>query len=253
MDGYAQLAKFLSRPTEFARASEELANAMGSMFQAIKNDDEFMVDFLCFLGAFTPLFGFADSIYTFSGKIEAEAFAGVVSQKILFRDAYTRNHGEFSHTVQWLVMAYRFDGRLPVAELYANSVKYSSYPTKVFDYEKGGKSKGPADIWNFLVDCFEGDENFRENIMCRTFRVRQIVTNKLNAILPSKNWLGEFLYQRRHLGLKKERKPPPGSHYDKKRDIVWRQQYLRRMLSSYYDPVGTGIYRLKDRFVGGHR
>jgi hypothetical protein len=247
MEGYAHLAQFLSRPSQFVGAADELANAMGSIFQDIRDDAAFMVDFLRFLGEFMHCFGFSDRIYTLNGKVAPDAFAKVVSEKALFRDVYGRKHGEFSHTVQWFVMAYRFEGRLPVAELYANSVKYRSDPSTGFivGYNKDKTAKhSPVEIWNFLVDCFEGDEDFRTNIMCETFRCPQIVTTKLNAILPSKNWLGEFIYQRRRrgLGLKKAERP---SGYTNLRDIVWRKEYLKQMLRDYYDHKDENVYALK--------
>ena len=150
--------------------------------------------------------------------------------------------------LQWLVMASQFDGKLPIADLYANSVSYSSGKKGFFlGHDKAGKAEHrPVEMWNFLVDCFAGEEDYRSNIFCETFRCPQIVTNQLQAVLPSENWLGEFLHQRRHLGLRKGAKPPPGSHYSVKRDIIWRKPYAKRMLATYYDEVEKGIYKLKD-------
>jgi hypothetical protein len=248
MAGYALLAQFLSNRMEFAQAAAELADAIARMLQKLRNDDKFMVDFLGLLGFFAHCFGFSRNIYTLSGQLKPEAFARVVSQKVLFRDNYTRNHGEFSHAVQWLVMASQFDGKLPIADLYANSVSYSSGKKGFFlGHDKAGKAEHrPVEMWNFLVDCFAGEEDYRSNIFCETFRCPQIVTNQLQAVLPSENWLGEFLHQRRHLGLRKGAKPPPGSHYSVKRDIIWRKPYAKRMLATYYDEVEKGIYKLKD-------
>jgi hypothetical protein len=113
MNGYAHLAKFLSSPTEFQQSALNLADVMGSMFRKIRNDDRFMVDFLRLLGFFAHCFGFSRQVYTLSDQLGAESFARVVTEKILFRDCYTRNHGEFSHTLQWLVMALRFEGEWP--------------------------------------------------------------------------------------------------------------------------------------------
>jgi hypothetical protein len=45
---------------------------------------------------------------------------------------------------------------------------------------------------------------------------------------------------------RKGAKPPPGSHYSVKRDIIWRKPYAKRMLATSYDEVEKGIYKLKD-------
>jgi hypothetical protein len=51
-------------------------------------------------------------------------------------------------------MAYRFEGRLPLAELYANSVKYSSAREKGFTvgYKKDETAqRGPVQIRNVQI------------------------------------------------------------------------------------------------------
>ncbi len=243
MDGYARLAKFLSNRTKFAAKATELANVMASMFQTIRDDERLIVDFLRFLGFFAHCFGFSKSIYTISGQLDGETFAGIVSAKILFRDNYTRPHGEFTHTLQWLVIAWEFSEVLPVSELYANSVKYHS-GSKEFVISKGKNAS--IEMWNFLVDCFEGEEDFQSNILSKTFRCPQVLTNRLSAELPSENWLGEFIYHRRHLGLTKGAQAPSGSPYEKKRETTWQKAYEERMLKKYYDQVGKGIFKLKN-------
>jgi hypothetical protein len=244
MDGYAQLAKFLSDRTKFSAKATELADVMASMYQKFRDDERLVVDFLRFLGFFAHCFGFSKSIYTISGQLDSETFAGVVSKKILFRDVYTRPHGEFTHTIQWLVSAWAFDSALPVSQLYANSVKYRGNK----EFISSDRKTGSIEMWNFLVDCFNGEEDFQSNILCKTFRCPQILTNKLSANLPSENWLGEFIYHRRRLGLKDE-PVSAASPYKKKREITWPEKYVERMVEKYYDEVGKGIFKLKDGFL----
>jgi hypothetical protein len=246
MDRYACLAKFLSDRQKFAAKATELANVMASMLQRIRNDELLIVDFLRWLGFFAHCFGFSKNIYTISGKLDHAEFAEIVSEKILFRDIYTRPHGEFTHTLQWLVMAWEFTDILPVSQLYSNAVKYHS-GNKTFVLSKGRTDK--IEMWNFLVDCFEGEEDFQSNILSKTFRCPQIMTNRLSTDLPSENWLGEFIYHRRHLGLTEGTQPPPGSPYKKKREMTWPKSYEERMLKKYYDLVAKGIFKLKDNLL----
>jgi hypothetical protein len=63
-------------------------------------------------------------------------------------------------------------------------------------------------MWNFLVDCFAGEEDFQSDILSKTFRCPQVLTNRLSAELPSENWLGEIIYNRRHFGTNKRREGP---------------------------------------------
>ena len=59
------------------------------------------------------------------------------------------------------------------------------------------------EMWNFLVDCFKGEEDFQSNILSQTFRCPQVLTNKLSADLPSENWLGEFILSSPALGTQR--------------------------------------------------
>jgi hypothetical protein len=114
--------------------------------------------------------------------------------------AFTRPHGEYTHALQWLVMAYRFKkSSTKVADLYANSVKYISNKDSIVRNNRSRKIY----IWNFLVDCFPGPEEFETHITCETFRCPQIVTDRL-VWLPPHSWLGAFISATSELGLRRE-------------------------------------------------
>jgi hypothetical protein len=112
--------------------------------------------------------------------------------------AFTRPHGEYTHALQWLVMAYRFKkSSTKVADLYTNSVKYISNKDSIVRNNRSRKIY----IWNFLVDCFPGPEEFETHITCETFRCPQIVTDRL-VWLPPHSWLGAFISATSELGLR---------------------------------------------------
>ncbi len=219
MEHYAKLAKFLSDEEEVARAAGRLAGLLGgfalSLNQHCQNDvsDPFL-EVLRNLGVF---YGFNTDCYTLDNQVSTEAFHWVVSQKSFFHDAFTRPHGEYTHAVQWLLMAIRFASSsplLPVADLYARSVAYISKEDRKFITGQDGKAKRIY-LWNFLVDCFDGpDENFKANIRCRTYRCPQYVTNRLVGLSPE-SWLGRLLIRLRHRGLD-DGEPPTSPRYARK-------------------------------------
>lgn len=197
------------------------------------------------LKEFAPHYGFKGQVYIVNGQISHQQFASIVTQRILIRDLFTRPHGEFTHAIQWLLLAYAFGDNVP--ELYKKSVQYKS--TVEFDAQ-GGKKK--VYMWNFLVDCFEGEENYQTNIFCKSFRCPQVFTEKLNAVLPSGSWLGEFLLGRRKKGLKGGAEPYADGHYQGVRTVEMKKPYLQRTIPNLapgkpalpaYEEVSTNVYK----------
>jgi hypothetical protein len=225
MKDYARLAKFLSNEGDVAEAAAKLAGLLGgfalSLNQHFRNgmSDPFL-EVLRNLGVsyrFNPT-----DYYTLDGQVVPEGFRWVVSKKSFFHDAFTRPHGEYTHAVQWLLMAVRFESsdlNARIADLYARSVAYISKEGKQFitRLTKDGKPiYERIYLWNFLVDCFPGpDENYKANIRCQTYRCPQYVTNKFVGLSPE-SWLGRHLIRLRWLGCNRG-EPPPSPRYDRKR------------------------------------
>lgn len=85
-------------------------------------------------------------------------FDRVVEGKMLFVDGLSFVHGEFSHSIQWLILLYATNaGKLVIttnlSDLYQNSVRWKSEAK--LEAEQGGQSKpkNPT-VWDFCVDCF---------------------------------------------------------------------------------------------------
>jgi hypothetical protein len=219
MEAYATLAKFLSNDGEVAEAAAQLAGRLGGLLVNMSQHcpDGVSDPFLEALRTLGDFYGFNPThCYTLNNQVTTEAFHWVVSQKSLFNDAFTRPHGEYTHSLQWLLMAFRFGSSLPIADLYARSVAYTPKEGKQFTGYKGAPIAERIYLWNFLVDCFEGsDEDFMTNIRCDTYRCPQYFTNNLVELSPE-SWLGRFLIRLRNLGNKGgERAPSP--RYDKPR------------------------------------
>jgi hypothetical protein len=237
MVAYAKIAKFLSQPEEFGKVANEMSKGMAELYRYQKDEQGLRGAFSQVLRDVCPLYGFSSHVRILNGQLSHEEFCAGVRAKMLFRDVYTRPHGEFTHTIQWLVLAAHFGA--DVADLYVYSVAYKS--TKKFN---AGKEEKEIYLWNFLVDCFKGEEDYENNILCDTFRCPQIVTKQLQQVLPSDPWLGNFLYDRSQKGLKKGKKVSGDSHYAKKREVTMSSDYTHRMIDdeSVYRQVSNNVF-----------
>lgn len=236
MLAYAKLARFLSDTVKFDATSVDISAVLGEKYATRKEEDRIKGSFTRALIDVGKHYGFSPSIYILNGQVDHTVFAEVVTGKRLFRDVFTRPHDEFTHTVQWLVMAQHFYGELNVAELYRRSVLYKS--KQAFKYTiNNQESSGPAYMWNFLVDCFEGGgEDYRTNLMCQTYRCPQYVTRHLKG-MKTESWLGEFLYVRSVKGTSKGEKAKDDGHYRARTNVVMGKDYLKRRNEEHGKPV----------------
>jgi hypothetical protein len=223
MSQYAQMASFLSNPEEVKTVASRLSEYMGGLYEIAKYAYAIKGAFSEVLKKVGPEFGFASDVVILNSQVDGGTFTEVVFSKRLFRDVFTRPHGEFTHAIQWLLLALRFQKDFNIPKLYRYSVIYKS--TVKFDT---GKEKKTAFMWNYLVDCFEGaGEDYRENIVCQTYRCPQYMTNNLHTI-STHSWLGNFLLARRMKGLKGGVDNKPGGHYDKGRVVTMPSEYVNR-------------------------
>ena len=219
---YAKMAKFLSDAEEVKTVSTRLSEGMGRLYTFAKS--------YAIRGAFSevlkkvgPELGFSSDVLILNSQVSEETFAEAVFNRRLFRDVFTRPHGEFTHAIQWLLMALRFGNEFNVPTLYKYSVLYKS--TAKFN---SGKESKEIYMWNFLVDCFEGSgENYQKNIVCNTYRCPQYLTNNLYTLSAS-SWLGNFLYARRQKGLKGGEPNKPGGHYGTGREVTMQPSHVNR-------------------------
>jgi hypothetical protein len=234
MNQYARLARFLSAAEAFANVATQLSEDLEQLYADYQEECDGPLK-----GAFSQVLRDIAHEYGFSSKdflivntqIAHNDFAAIVTRKELFRDNFTRPHGEFTHAVQWLVMAKAFD--FDVGELYKNSVRYRS--NKNFD--ASGEQK-EIYMWNFLVDCFEGNgEDYENNITCNTFRCPQYTTKNLKN-LTSTSWLGEFIYNR-------SRKFNT-SHYRSMMVVTMGKEYLKQRKVD-----GVPVYQVVKASQGG--
>lgn len=98
----------------------------------------------------------------------------LIRSKLFWKDAISADHGEHSHSFQWLVAAHELNGQTtsPIPDLYARTVDY-------WIMRKGVDS---INLWQLLVDCFPTVGGARDpdpRLITDSFRCPQNVTRFL--------------------------------------------------------------------------
>ncbi|QCP48946.1 hypothetical protein FAZ95_06970 [Trinickia violacea] len=119
----------------------------------------------------------------------------LVRTKLFWKDAISADHGEHSHSLQWLVAAQVLNGTTttPVPDLYAKTV----------DYMVMSKGETSTRLWQLLVDCFPTTGGTRKEtpLITDSFRCPQNVTRFLlgagNDFAPiADHFVSNYLYKR---------------------------------------------------------
>ncbi|MDH4565410.1 hypothetical protein E8E95_01780 [Pseudomonas sp. BN414] len=129
--------------------------------------------------------------------VDGDLFIGtLIRNKLFWKDAISADHGEHSHSLQWLAIAYALTGQTtaPIHDLYAKSV----------DYWLMSKDSPNINMWQFLVDCFPLTGGARDPdplLTTSSFRSPQNVTRYLlgkdNKFQPLKqHFLSHYLFKR---------------------------------------------------------
>ena len=133
-----------------------------------------------------------------AGYTEESVFKSYVESKAFWKDAVSANHGEHSHSIQWLAIALAAAAkeglslRNPVTSLYKKTVSFKSNVEFTRPGEGGKSSSSRVTLWDFLVDCFNhgGQPDFESNIITHTARSPTALNSKLQA-MPI--WLGRHI------------------------------------------------------------
>lgn len=97
----------------------------------------------------------------------------MLRQKLFWKDSMQNRHGEYSHALQWLAIAQRFNTR--AADLYRRLGEYATADTK-------GDS---VYLWQWLADCFPDDMPKYANVLkkgtlvSQSYRSPQVITDYL--------------------------------------------------------------------------
>jgi len=105
-------------------------------------------------------------------------FYGLLNDRMFWKDSMDMEHGEYSHALQWLALAFEFGPR--AAAFYAELPNYHS-----------SSKTGGIPLWSYLADCFPDTKKADEHLISNTYRSPQMITKHL--IGGSKPIKGHFL------------------------------------------------------------
>jgi Family of unknown function (DUF5636) len=136
-------------------------------------------------------------------------FGGIVSAGYLFKDATGPSHGEYAHSLQWLVIAYAkyYDViKLThgVLDLYKNAVglPFSNAMVATLDATNDERVSLPLPYWSFLVDCFRSSElnglpeKFGVTLFVENYRSPSYLTDQMLHRRLRQTFLGTHLQKR---------------------------------------------------------
>jgi hypothetical protein len=202
---YAEIAEFLSTQERWEPAVKKVSDLLrehyiASLLMGRTNA------FTSAISMIAPPLGFSkhQRFLSLAGFTDRNAFRGFVQQEDFWKDAVSSNHGEHSHSIQWLTLAKaRIDKELTtqadIATLYRQSVDYAC--TREL-YHADSRTYRVLLLWDWLVDCFDHgdkDADFKTNITSRTARSPTHLNKYLfeqGSSVDDALWIGQYLADR---------------------------------------------------------
>lgn len=212
VDGYAKIAFALSNTNLLMPGLNMISKGIWEEY----NKEEFAHSHNRFTGAiirYAQTFGFScqDNV-VFTGPLTEDEFLSYVKEGVLWKDTFAPEHGEFSHTLQWLAAGAVLRLGDSTAELYKGSGKYHS-TTALWTRENGNPIKKNVPLWAWLVDCFPAETapeslDGKANIFSDRGRVPNIITKiamnrtPKNSDDPQGWFIGLYVHARQTITLK---------------------------------------------------
>jgi hypothetical protein len=283
---YAQMAALLSKTNDFPNFEKALEVVSKDIWEYYK----VAVELGCpnrltrsILGH-AQKFGFSVAEHVvFMGKVEGKKFLQTIRDGVLWKDSFSRGHGEFSHSYQWLAAGQALNWGMDTARLYKGAARWSKVPLSFMGDDGPEKKKVP--LWLWLVDSTNWQANIGERIdkfddqaACFTVDSYRNASNVSSFLRQQSEWFIGFyeiyrvdkvLFDRQQEGVIKNFKDqnqgeePSNSQLKKLRGKPQREG-LQRMLKERYDnkPLsmsyqkqyqldGEGAYKKQFEWLGG--
>lgn len=215
---YAEIAIFLSDEQrwgpELAKLSEYLKEEY--WLRTYRGHSNRLSHAISAVGTWLGFSNYANGI-VMAGYTSPGVFVSYVENGAFWKDAVSANHGEYSHSLQWLMLALaRKEGALPgttaMTYLFKQSVAYRSKDK----FAMPGRDPGVIYLWDFLVDCFDFgtlQPDYKTNVITHTARSP---THFNTAIQSGTTWIGQHLrdrYTKREWGAPGSSTPVPIKDY----------------------------------------
>ncbi|AIF48233.1 hypothetical protein [Dyella japonica] len=155
LDKASQLLDFLSSKESRARFTSSLDELSRSIWVAY-NNPEIMEQSNRFTAAIIRVgagLGFScQENVVFVGALDGRAFGDNLKGKVLWKDSFAVDHGEFSHSYQWLAAGEALGWHTGTADFYKNVAEIRSV-APLFVIDNGRLAYRRAPLWEYLVDC----------------------------------------------------------------------------------------------------
>lgn len=184
---YAGLAFFLSDRERVAAALEKVSAGIWEEYRQPRYEGT-INRFTRAIIRYATGFGFAcqDNV-VFTGPLTSEDFLDLVKRGVLWKDTFAPEHGEFSHSFQWLAAGLALGWDSKTATLFKGSDVDSV--ADMYGRDETGISFGKQKLWAWLVDCFPARttdpkiDDRKDNIDSDTCRV----PNNITALVAGKD------------------------------------------------------------------
>jgi hypothetical protein len=202
---YTEIADFLSRKERWQPAVKKISTYLHEHYMAALLLGRTNA-FTSAIAMIAPYLGFdlKHPFLSLAGFTDPNTFIGYVKAGAFWKDSVSSNHGEHSHSIQWLALALaknrnELKTERKISTLYAESVEHVC---KKPLYHPGSGENRILLLWDWLVDCFDfGDEeaDFRTNIRSETARCPTHLNKYLfeqGSMADDALWIGKYLTRR---------------------------------------------------------
>ena len=184
---YAGLAFFLSDRDRVAAALEKVSAGIWEEYRQPRYEGT-INRFTRAIIRYATGFGFAcqDNV-VLTGPLTSEDFLDLVKRGVLWKDTFAPEHGEFSHSFQWLAAGQALGWDAKTATLFKGTDRDSV--ADMYGRDETGISLGKQKLWAWLVDCFPARtpdariDDRKDNIYSDTCRV----PNNITALVASQD------------------------------------------------------------------
>lgn len=246
---YAKFAYFLSNRKLVEEALQKVSSGVWAEYRKTKDTNTATNRFTRAIIRYAANFGFAcPENVVFTGPLSDTKFLSFVKDGVLWKDTFAPEHGEFSHTLQWLSGAVAIGWGKKTAELYKNSDTMSELPltTRV----NGSLAQKKVPLWAWLVDCFPSKDqnvNGTDNIFSTGFRVPNHITKLAMEHRPKNSadtnawFIGLYVNFRQTVTLDEAfKKGSKEEFYESRNGGINKIQAIKSYQTAHYEQLTNG-------------
>jgi hypothetical protein len=229
-DDYAKMAAFLSDENEVKASLVKVSGGIWDEYRKSKYEGT-SNRFTQAIIRYAVRFGFKcqDNV-VFTGPLSDQVFTDAVRKGILWKDTFAPQHGEFSHTFQWLAAGQALGWGTKTVELYKKCIDIKSACPMFGRVNNQVTELSSTVLWAYLVDCFPSTNNpnlndQQDNIFSDTCRTPNNIT-KLILTMDETTFIRLYLDHRQNYRLTAYEKEGKGRNVYERTGTPWEQRDL---------------------------